>query len=209
MTPSELAKWNIARLTRVVLKPTSWQLQETNVAPADAGLKYGLGVGMDAIAEHQRIRHNGGWTAYLSSNRVYPADRAAITVFINAGFSNSQDAIADAIEAVLFNDTDDTRDVRSVFELLRSGSIDRSMLTDNGRYYFSAAVLADYRSSLSPLGELKRVVRYQPKGLRGGLTDEKYIFSFADRKLLCVVRAEPATGRIEQFTLYPFSDGGS
>jgi hypothetical protein len=206
MAPSELAKWNIARLTRVGLKPASWQLQETNVAPPDAGLKYGLGVALDAIGEHQRIRHNGAWTAYLSSNRVYPADRAAITVFINAGFSNSQDAIADAIEAVVFNDADDTKEVRSFFELLRTGPIDRSMLTDNGNFYFTAAVLADYRSSLIPLGELKRVVRYEPKGLRGGLTVEKFIFSFADRKLLCVVRADPSTGRIEQFTLYPFSD---
>lgn len=206
MTPSELAKWNIARLTRVVLKPESWQLQETNVAPADAGLKYGLGVEIDAIGQHQRIRHNGGWTAYLSSNRVYPADRAAITVFINAGFSNSQDAIADAIEAVVFNDADETKEVRSSFEMLRTGQIDRSKFTDNGNFYFTSAVLADYRSSLSPLGELKRVARYEPKGLRGGLTVEKYIFTFADRKLQCVVRAEPSTGRIEQFALYPFTD---
>ena len=206
LTPSELARWNIARLTRAVLKPESWQLQETNVAPADAGLKYGLGVGLDAVGQHPSIRHDGGLSAYLSSNRVYPADRAAITIFINAGFSNSQDAIADAIEAVIFDDADETREVRALFETLRSGQIDRSKLTDNGNFYFTPTALADYLSSLRPLGELKRVVRYEPQRLRGGLTVEKYIFSFADRKLLCVVRAEPATGHIEQFTLYPFSD---
>jgi hypothetical protein len=89
---------------------------------------------------------------------------------------------------------------------LRTGQIDRSKFTDNGNFYFTSAVLADYRSSLSPLGELKRVARYEPKGLRGGLTVEKYIFTFADRKLQCVVRAEPSTGRIEQFALYPFTD---
>lgn len=206
MSPSELAKWNIARLERAVLKPESWQLQETNVAPADAGRQYGLGVESDAVGQHPRIRHNGAWTGYLSSNRVYPADRAAITVFINAGFSNSQDAIADAIETVLFSDSDDTRAVRAFFELLRTGPVDRSQLTDNGNFYFSTMVLADYRASLGPLGALQRVVRYEPKGLRGGLTVEKYIFTFADRKLLCVVRAEPSTGRMEQFSLYPFSD---
>lgn len=206
LTPSELAKWNIARLTRAILKPASWRLQETNVAPADAGLQYGLGVEMDAVGQHPRVRHNGGLSAYLSSNRVYPADRAAITVFINAGFSNSQDAIADAIEAVLFDDADDTRPVRSLFEDLRAGRVDRSKLTDNGNFYFTTTALADYHSSLSPLGKLKQVARYEPKGLRGGLTVEKFIFSFADRKLLCVLRADPATGRIEQFTLYPFSD---
>ena len=206
MTPSELAKWNIARLNRAVLKPDSWQQQETNAAPADASLKYGLGVQIDAVGQHPRIQHNGGFTSYLSSNRVYPTDRAAITVFINAGFSNSQDAIADAIEAILFADADDTREVRAVFNMLRTGRIDRSKFTDNGNFYFSKAVLSDYRTSLAPLGEPTRVERRGTKGLRGGFTAEQYIFTFADRKLLCVARAEPSTGRIEQFMLYPFTD---
>ena len=206
MTPSELAKWNIARLNRTVLKPDSWQQQETNAAPSDATLKYGLGVQLDSVGQHQRIQHDGGFTSYLTSNRVYPADRVAITVFINAGFSNSQDAIADAIEAVVLNDTDETREVRSVFSMLRTGQIDRAKFSDNGNFYFSEAVLLDYRASLTPLGEPTRVERRGTKGLRGGLTTERYIFTFAERKLLCVVRAEPSTGRIEQFTLYPFTD---
>lgn len=206
MTPSDLAKWNMARLSRRVLKPESWQLQETNVAPADASLKYGLGVALDAVGQHQRIQHDGGFSAYLSSNRVYPADRAAITVFISAGFSNGQDAIADAIEAILFDDADATREVRSVFNMLRNGQIDRSKFTDNGNFYFAPTVLLDYRTSLTALGEPTRIERRGSKGLRGGLTVERYIFTFADRKLLGVVRAEPSSGRIEQFTLYPFAD---
>jgi D-alanyl-D-alanine carboxypeptidase len=206
MTPSELAKWNIARLNRAVLKPGSWQQQETNVGPADASLKYGLGVQIDTVGQHQRIQHDGGFTSYLTSNRVYPGDRAAITVFINAGFSNSQDAIADAIEAIVFDDADETREVRSVFNMLRTGQIDRSKFTDNGNFYFTEAVVLDYRTSLAPLGEPTRVERREAKGLRGGLTVERYIFTFADRKLVCVVRAEPSNRRIEQFTLYPFTD---
>ena len=206
MTPSELAKWNIARLNRAVLKPDSWQQQETNVAPADVSLKYGLGVQIDTVGQHPRIQHDGGFTSYLSSNRVYPADRAAITVFINAGFSNSQDAIADAIEAVVFDDADETREVRSVFNMLRTGQIDRSKFTDNGNFYFTATVILDYRASLTSLGEPTRIERLGTKRLRGGFTAERYVFTFADRKLLCVVRGEPPTGRIEQFTLYPFTD---
>ena len=206
MTPSELAKWNIARLNRSVLKPDSWQQQETNVAPADATLKYGLGVQLDTVGQHQRVQHDGGFTSYLTSNRVYPADRAAITVFINAGFSNSQNAIADAIEAIVFDDADETREVRSVFNMLRTGQIDRAMFTGNGNFYFTEAVVLDYRSSLIPLGEPTRIERLGSKGLRGGLTVERYIFTFADRKLLCVVRAEPSTGRIEQYMLYPYTN---
>ena len=133
-------------------------------------------IGLDAVGQHPSIRHNGGLSAYLSSNRVYPADRAAITVFINAGFSNAQDAIADAIEAVVFDDADETREMRPLFETLRAGQIDRSKLTDNGNFYFTSTALADYRSSLRPLGELKRVVRYEPQGLRGGLMVKKNLF---------------------------------
>jgi CubicO group peptidase (beta-lactamase class C family) len=206
MTPSELAKWNIARLNRIVLKPESWQQQETNAAPSDATLKYGLGVALDSVGRHPRIQHNGGFTSYLTSNRVYPLDRSAITVFTNAGFSVSQDAIAGAIEAIIFEDADETREVRSIFDMLRAGKIDRSKFTANGNFYFTQAVVLDYRTSLATLSEPKRIELRASKGLRGGLTVERYIFTFADRKLLCVVRAEPSTGRIEQFTLYPYID---
>ena len=127
-------------------------------------------------------------------------------MFINAGFSNSQDAIADAIEAIVFDDADETKAARSIFNMLRTGQIDRSKFTQNGNFYFTPQVLLDYRNSLATLGEPTRIALQGSKGLRGGLTAEKYIFTFADRKLLCVVRAEPASGRIEQFTLYPFTD---
>ena len=48
--------------------------------------------------------------------------------------------------------------------------------------------------------------RFSPSGLRGGLTSDQYILSFVDHKLLCIVRTEPATGRIEEFSLYPFTE---
>ena len=208
MAPSELAKWNIARLTRAVLKPDSWQQQETNVAPADDNRKYGygLGVGIDQVGQHPRIRHDGGFTGYLSANRIYPADRAAISVAINAGFSNSQDAIADAIEAMLFQQTDDTATVRGLYRMLRDGNVDRRRFTDNGNFYFSATALADFSASLGPLGDPKAVARSELQTLRGGLTVEQFVFSFTDRKLLATLRADPASGRVEQFTLEPYTD---
>ena len=93
-----------------------------------------------------------------------------------------------------------------MFEMLRTGQIDRSKFTKNGNFYFSSTVLSDYHASLVPLGVLKSILRHGETGLRGGLTDEKYILTFADRKLLCVVRAEPGTERIEEFALYPFTE---
>lgn len=193
MTPTELAKWNIARLNRTTLQPQSWQSQETNIAPADSGQNYGLGVSTAAVDGHRRIAHNGGWEGFLSTNRVYTDDMAAITVMINAGFSNSQDAISDGIERILFDKPDDAAAARGLFVMLRDGKFDRAQFTENGNYYFTPSLLADYSTSLAPLGEPKSITRSGAAGLRGGLTIERFIFSFADRKLLAVLRRERGT----------------
>ena len=206
ISPSELAKWNIARLKRMVLKPQSWQTQETNAIPAEAGRKYGLGVRIDAVGQHPRILHNGALTGYLSTNRVYPANGAAVTVAINAGFSNTQDAIADAIEAVILELQDDTAVALALFNMVRTGQIDRSRFTENAIFYFTPIALADYSRSLTPLGEVTSVVRRTPAALRGGLSSEEFIFTFASRKLLGILRTEPDSGRVEEFSLEPFTD---
>jgi D-alanyl-D-alanine carboxypeptidase len=206
MSPCELSKWNIARLNRVLLPTAQWDKQETSVAPADAPEKYGLGVGLDVVDGHARVEHNGALSGFLSSNRVYPADKVAITVLTSAGFSNAQDAIADAIAQLLLANSDETAFVRKLFISLSRGEIDRSRFTVNGNDYFDAQTLADYAKSLAPLGEPDRVVRRGAKGLRGGLTVERFLFHFNQRKLLIVLRAEPGSQRVEQFAVYPFSD---
>ncbi len=203
MTPSELAKWNIARLKRSVLKPASWQLQETNIAPADASRLYGLGVGIVSNGSHPSIRHNGGWTGYHLSNRVYPTDRAAVTVFTNNGTSTAFTAIADDIEAIIFEIADDAVQARALFAMLREGHIDRAQFTDNGNGYFTTTALVDYHASLSPLGQPLRVASNGPKIARGGLTIQEFIFTFADRKLSATLETEPESHRVEQFTLAP------
>jgi D-alanyl-D-alanine carboxypeptidase len=206
MTPTDLAKWNIARLDRALLKPQSWALQETSVTPADSGVSYGLGVRLKAGDGHRSVEHNGGWEGFRSTNRVYPDDKAAITVFINADFSDAVDAIGDGIAAIAFNRADDTATPRALFAMLQSGTIDRNRFTDNGNFYFSPAVLGDYAASLAPLGAPKSITRIGKPALRGGLTVETFTVAFANQKLLAVLRADPDSGRIEQFTLSPKSE---
>ena len=206
MSPCELAKWNLARLSRTLLTPAQWDKQETNFAPADFPEKYGLGVHLDVVDGHARVEHGGALSGFLSANRVYPADQVAITVLTSAGFSNAQDAIADAIAQLLLANADDTSFARALFASLSRGGIDRSRFTVNGNEYFDAQTLADYATSLGPLGAPDRVVRRGTQGLRGGLTVERFLFHFGSRKLLIVLRAEPDTQRVEQFAVYPFSD---
>jgi hypothetical protein len=145
-------------------------------------------------------------SGYLSANRVYPADKVAVSVLTSAGFSNAPDAIADAIAQLLLASSDDTQVARALFASLSRGEIERARFTVNGNAYFDAQTLADYAASLGPLGAPDRVVRRGSKGLRGGLTSERFLFYFGQRKLLAMLRAEPDTQRVEQFTIYPYTD---
>ena len=204
MTAADLARWDISVIEQSVMKPASYKDQQTEVLlTSGAGTDYGLGVEVDVKKGHRRIMHGGEAVGYLSENRIYPDDRAAVVVLDNADFGNAQTSIADAIENVLFADSGDVSRARRVFEGLRAGKIDRAQFTDNGNYYFTPQAIADYRASLRGLGEPKSFER-RSSSLRGGFTAEVYTLDYGTKKLTIILRAEPGpNGRIEQFTVYP------
>lgn len=204
MSASDLARWDVSVIDQSVMKPASYRDQQTEVLlTSGAGTDYGLGVDVDIKKGHRRISHGGEAVGYLSENRIYPDDRAAIVVLDNADFGNAQTSIADAIENVIFADTGDVGRARAVFEGLRQGRIDRNAFTANGNYYFTPQAIADYKASLAPLGEPKSFAR-ERSSLRGGFTAEVYSLDYGAKKLTLILRAEPRpNGRIEQFTLYP------
>ena len=204
MSASDLARWDISVIDQNVMKPASYHEQQTEVLlTSGAGTGYGLGVEVDIAKGHRRISHGGEAVGYLSENRIYPDDRAAIVVLDNADFGNAQTSIADSIEKIFFADTGDVSRAQAVFEGLRAGRIDRAQFTANGNYYFTAQALADYQASLAAMGAPKSFVR-RSSSLRGGFTAEVYTVDYGTKKLTIVLRAEPGEkGRIEQFTVYP------
>lgn len=154
---------------------------------------------------HRLIAHGGGDVGFFTENRIYPDDRAAIVVAANADFGNAQVAIADAIESVLFADSSGVARARELYAKIRDGRLDRATLTANGRFYFTPEKLIEYRTSLVALGDPRSVVQTQ-SGLRGGFTDERFLFDFGGRKLQITIRAEPgANGLIEEFLAAPVS----
>lgn len=204
MSADDLARWDISVIDQSVMKPASYRAQQTEVLLTNgAPTGYGLGVSVDVSKNHRRIKHGGEAVGYLSENRIYPDDRAAIVVLDNADFGDAQTSIADAIEKILFKDAGDVSRAQTVFNGLRTGRIDRNQFTAAGNHYFTAQALADYQSSLAALGEPKSFVRTSAS-LRGGFTAERYTADYGARKLTIVLRAEPGpNGRIEQFTVYP------
>ncbi len=206
MTATDLARWDISMIDRSVMSPASYAAQQTEaVLKSGLGTGYGLGVYVDSVAGHRRVRHRGGQSGFLSENRVYPDDAAAIVVLDNADFGDAEVGIADAIEQQLFAVGSGVARARALYDMMRSGHFDHSAFTADGNAYFTPAAIADYRSSLAPLGEPRSFVE-TGTGRRGGFTVERFLLTFNHQKLELTLRTEPdAMGRVEEFMLSPDS----
>lgn len=217
MTPADLARWDIARIDRTVLPASDWQEQETPIKLAD-GKDTGYGLGVDIGKTDTGvpyIEHNGEAVGFLSENVVYPEQKDAIVVLTNSDFSNAVFTMTKAISAIVVPETrapDDededaiTAHARKVFDELRSGTLDRSLMTDDANYYFTPTALGDYQASLSKLGEPTAFEETGGPRLRGGFVNRNYKVSYPDQTLEIVTYAEPGKdGRYEQFLVMPAS----
>lgn len=212
MSAEDLARWNVARINRSLIPLDNWEAQETPVTLTD-GTKTanGLGVFVRDAGGRKVVAHGGESVGFLSTNNVYPAERAAITVMTNSWSGDAYSRIArDVAKIVLPPPPEDAAataqaaKARTVYDQLRTGTLDRSLLTENANYYFTAQALADYRSSLGPLGE---PVAIEPQGQptpRGGFLIQRYTVRYPDRTLNLSTFYEPGpNGRIEQFLVKP------
>lgn len=211
MTAGDLAKWDVARLDRRLLAADDWVAQEKPVLLADGSTtNYGLGVSVGKRGGRPYVEHSGEAVGFLSENIVFPEQKAAIVVLTNADFGDAFMAIADGLaKAVLPAGADaveaaKTRAARAMFDALRNGTLDRDLLTANAAYYFTPQVLADYKSSLSALGEPTGFELAGPKRLRGGFVQRRYTVTYPKRKLSIGTFAEPdGRQRYEQFLVSP------
>jgi len=211
MTAEDLAKWDIARLDRTLIPAEDWTTQETTIKLNDGkDSGYGLGVFV-RDGERKAITHGGEAVGFLSTNNVFPAERAAIVVLTNSWSGDAHSRIARDIAKIVLPpvQSDATSQAqaaraRSVFEALRAGKLDRSQLTENANYYFTQQAIADYQFSLAPLGN---PIAFEPAGkpiLRGGFVIQGYTIKYPSRTLELSTFYEPGSnGRIEQFLVTP------
>ena len=210
MTASDLARWDIARINRTLLPARDWAEQETPVILSNGvSSNYGLGVFLRDTNGRHSVYHGGEAVGFLSTNIVYPHEREAIVVLVNAWFGNAHDQIARGITDILHppvaaSDEQAVAWARRIYDELRAGRIDRSLFTEDANYYFTDEVLRDYRDSLGPLGDPQSFTATGPARLRGGFVNRNYRLTFAGRELMIVTYAEPgAHGRIEQYLVIP------
>ena len=207
MSAEDLAKWDIARMNRTLLPAEDWAAQETPVKLTDGSTNgYGLGVFAGTANGRRFVEHSGEAVGFLSENMVLPDEKAAIVVLTNAWFSDAFTRIANAIGQIILpappamaEDQAALARVRQVYDQLRTGALDRALLTADADYYFTSAAQADYRASLAPLGEPTGFVQTGDAALRGGFVGRAFRVTFPGRTLRISTFTDPATGRIEQF----------
>lgn len=225
MTASDLARWDIGLINRRLLPPAGYDAQMTDTRLTDgAATGYGLGVYVGEGRGRQKISHDGSIDGFGAENRVYPDDRAAIVVLVNADFGGAQYALADRLEEELFPQPraaaappappapPPTRDpdpdgaaeltlARALFDQVRVGSLDRGRLTPDVDAYFSTSVVDDYRDSLGPLGAPTSFVQVRRDPI-GGLKASLYELTWPDRKLVLIMRLTP-DGKVASFVIFP------
>ena len=205
MTGSDLARWDISVIDQKVLKPASYKAQQTEMVLTNGvGTGYGFGVNVGMVGAHRRVSHNGEVSGFTAQNEIYPEDRTAIVVLTNLDATGAPGQIAARIRSVLFDAVDAESmhaadQARKIFEGLQHGQIDRSRFTSNANAYFSAQAIADFQTSLGPLGP---PTEFTPSGqsLRGGMVFRAFRIR-AGAKTLTLTTFTLPDGKLEQYQI--------
>jgi CubicO group peptidase (beta-lactamase class C family) len=205
MSANDLARWDISVIDQKVLAPASYRAQQTSVLLAN-GLStgYGFGVGVGANGEHRLIEHGGEVSGFTTDNSIYPDEHAAVVVMTNLDATAAPHQIASRVADVLFRATDAATQkavgqAKAIFAGLQRGTIDRSLFSDNANAYFSAQAIADFASSLAPLGAPSEFTQ-AGQGLRGGMVYRQFRIRCGKKTLTLTTYTLP-DGKLEQYQI--------
>ena len=204
MTPSDLAKWDIAFLEKRILSARSYEefTREVKLNNGDS-THYALGLSLPEAGNMPSFQHGGEVSGFISSNSIYPTRNGAVVVLSNQDVVRMVAPLAREIATLVFLPEQkawsekDTSQVHQVLAGLRAGKINRALFTANANGYFSELALRDCKTSLGPLGKLKTVTPVS-ENLRGGMTHRTYTAEFEKKKLWLNIYLLP-DGKYEQF----------
>jgi D-alanyl-D-alanine carboxypeptidase len=206
MTPSDLARWDIALLEKKILSANSYEEFTREVKLANGDLTgYALGLQIGSYRNMPTISHGGEVSGFLAQNTLYPTREGAVIVLSNEDGINLIGPLSQRIATLVFLPDQpppsaaekDTLETRSILEGLQRGEIDRAKFTDNANTYFTAAALQDYKTSLASLGPLKSVTLVN-EGLRGGMTHRTFRAAYDKKTVVLNIYIMP-NGKYEQF----------
>jgi D-alanyl-D-alanine carboxypeptidase len=210
MPVGQLLKWDLTLLDQSLLTPASYKEMETPFILKDGkDSTYGLGIEVFTYLGHKVIEHSGEVGGFVAENLLFPDDKIAIAVLTNQEASNAASLITKEIAPLLLaanpapsTSADTTAatfapKLKTILTGLQQGSIDRALFTADCNDYFDHTALADYQSSLTPLGNVIAVTPVHA-ALRGGMTFGSYHASFSGGATLIITIYLEPDGKIEQ-----------
>jgi len=205
MPAQDLAKWDVSLINQSLLKLASYQAMESEVVLKNGlGTRYGLGMMVRQEFGRRAIMHGGEVSGFTAENMVFPDDRVAVVVLTNQDSIDASGDIARKIAPLIFPQEDSSQQeqqARAIFQNLQQGKIDRSLLTDNARSYFSEQALGDFAAGLGPLGPPQAFTQTTRQD-RGGMRFRLFEVHFPQKTLEVWERVMP-DGKIEQYQVMP------
>jgi CubicO group peptidase (beta-lactamase class C family) len=204
MTAHDLALWDESLIAQSILKPESYMQMFTEVKLKDGkGTHYGLGVFVRDRSGHRSIEHGGEVSGFVSDNQVLVDDGVAIAVLTNQDAVGAASTITRLAGPVILNAPMSAPEQQaiSIYHDLQQGRIDRGLLAPNLSDYFTAEAVADFQSSLAPLGE---PLSFHQGGeqLRGGMTFRAFQIVYPGKRLTLTTYTYP-DGKLEQYLIAP------
>jgi CubicO group peptidase (beta-lactamase class C family) len=204
MTAHDLALWDQSLIAETILKPESYKQIFTEVRLKNGnGTHYGLGVEVMSRDGHRSIEHSGEVSGFVADNEVLVDDGVAVIALTN------QDAVGAASEIVHlaapmvagYPPTGPEKQALAIYRSLQQGRIDRSQIAPNLSDYFTAEAVADFQSSLAPLGEPLSFHQISTE-LRGGMSFRSFEIVYPGKRLRLTTYTYP-DGKLEQFLIAP------
>jgi D-alanyl-D-alanine carboxypeptidase len=200
MTPSDLARWDLAFLENKILSARSYEEFTTEVKLKDGkSTHYALGLDLGDWNGTPMISHTGEVSGFLTLNAVFPAKGVAVAVCSNEDGINLIGPLARQIEDIVMGAAQEKElaQVRGILEGLRQGRVDRALFTDNANSFFNDVVLKDYAKSLDRVGKLVDLTKTNEQQ-RGGMTHRTYRAQYEKKTLTLNIYVMP-DGKYEQF----------
>jgi D-alanyl-D-alanine carboxypeptidase len=203
MTPADLARWDMAFLQKKILNAESYRQFTGEVKLTNGNsTHYALGLELGDVEGVPMIYHGGEVSGFLAVNMVFPTKNAAVIVCSNQDGTEVISSVSRQIARLLVAPEDkpakaeEINQITGILNGLAKGKIEPALFTSNAQFYFNQTALADYRTSLEPLGKLLTVTR-QRESLRGGMTHRVYQAKFEKKTVGLNVYLMP-DGKYEQ-----------
>jgi hypothetical protein len=152
---------------------------------------------------HRSIEHGGEVSGFVSDNEVLIDDGVAVVVLTNQMAVGAASIIADLAAPVVLNTPLSAPEQQAIdlYRGLQQSRIDRALLAPNLSDYFTAETVADFQSSLAPLGA-PLSFHMAGESLRGGMTFRAFRIVYPGKRLTLTTYTYP-DGKLEQYLIEP------